>query len=67
MYGGVWTVRDDDFVAALDREGDRFFGLARERDFETFPLEMRQRLRVLHQASVGSREILVLGAASRPP
>ncbi len=67
FYGGAPTVRDDDLAAALDREGERFLGLARDRDFERLPLELRERMRVLHRASVGSREILVLGAAPRPP
>ncbi len=67
FYGGVPTVRDDDLGAALDREGNRFLGLARDSEFERLPPELRERMRVLHRANVGSREILVLGAASRPP
>ena len=67
FYGGVPTVRDSDLAAALDREGGQFLGLANELEYESLPLEVRERMSVLHRSKVGSREILVLGSALRAP
>jgi hypothetical protein len=64
FYGGVPTVRDSDLAAALDREGAHFLGLANDLEYEALPPELRARMSVLHRAKVGSREVLVLGAAS---
>ncbi len=65
FYSGIPAVRDDDLLAALQREGDDFLALICEGDHRELPDDVRSRFRVLHRARVGSRNVLVLGA-TRP-
>jgi hypothetical protein len=62
FYGRVPTVDDRDLEGALEREGERFLGLVRERDFLALPAAVQARFRVLGADDVGSRRVLVLGA-----
>jgi 4-amino-4-deoxy-L-arabinose transferase-like glycosyltransferase len=62
FYGGVPTSKEP-LVPALDREGAQFLALVNEKYFRSLPPEVRARVRVLEAQSVGSRDVLVLGAA----
>ncbi|MEW6071411.1 MAG: phospholipid carrier-dependent glycosyltransferase [Planctomycetota bacterium] len=64
FYGRVPAVRDDDLAAALRRDGAQFLALARERDWEKLSAAERASFVVLHRERVGSRMVLVLGAAT---
>jgi 4-amino-4-deoxy-L-arabinose transferase-like glycosyltransferase len=50
----------------LDREGGDFLALVRERTWLRLPEEERARYRILLGKRVGSRQVLVLGAAEAP-
>ena len=63
FYGRVPTVKGDSWQAALERDGDDFLALMKDLNWERIPDEQRSRLHVLLQASVGSRELFVVGAA----
>lgn len=62
FYGRVPAVKED-LEVALAREGDRFLALVARKNFELLPETLRARLSVLASRSVGSRDVLVLGAA----
>lgn len=62
FYGGVPTVKEE-LVTALDREGAQFLALVNEKHYKRLPSEVRARVRILEATSVGSRDVLVLGAA----
>lgn len=61
FYGGVPAVKED-LAAALDRDGAQFLAIATEREFQKLPPAVRARVRVLDSRSVGSRDVVVLGA-----
>ncbi|MBK7874609.1 MAG: glycosyltransferase family 39 protein [Planctomycetes bacterium] len=81
FYGGVPAVKlsaqpaaspaeraltvEEQLETVLAREGEQFLALVAEKNFATFPETLRARLRVLGSWSVGSRDILVLGAPER--
>lgn len=62
FYGGVPAVKED-FGAALARDGAQFLAIATEREFRKLPAELRAKVRILEARSVGSRDVVVLGAA----
>lgn len=64
FYGRVPTVKEE-IGAALEREGAQFLALLTEREYAKLPEDVRARTRVLRSAAVGSRDVVVLGAAAR--
>jgi 4-amino-4-deoxy-L-arabinose transferase-like glycosyltransferase len=65
FYGGVPARAGRSLAAALEREGSELLALVRAENWARLPLPLKSRLRVLDEARVGSRTILVVGAAVR--
>jgi 4-amino-4-deoxy-L-arabinose transferase len=65
FYGGVPARAGGTLAAALEREGPELLALVRAETFERLPRRLKSRLSVLDEARVGSRRILVVGAAVR--
>lgn len=65
FYGGVPTVRShrSDIEPALEREGAQFLVLVSQSEWEQWPASLRVRLTVLLRRQVGSRDVLLVGAA----
>ena len=62
FYGRVPTTKEP-ILPALDRDGAQFLGLISRKHYDALPPELRARVRVLDARNVGSRDVLVLGAA----
>ncbi len=65
FYGGVPTVRShrSEIEPALAREGEQFLALVSQSEWEAWPESLRARLTVLLRRQVGSRDVLLVGAA----
>lgn len=62
FYAGVPTVKEA-LLPALERDGAQFLALVSVKHYDALPPEVRARVRVIDARSVGSREVMVLGAA----
>ena len=65
FYGGLPTVAADELAPHRERDGADFVGMVLRRQWDAMPEEERASMRVLLERTVGSKDILVLGAA--PP